>query len=292
MNFVLIILINQKKVGKIKSLDEENYCYIVESPELDSDIKIQFGSSEIVPEGKKTIDWEWRRNLKKDEIIDCFDRHKWFPSTICEVIEEKKEDGYNKIKYKVGFRLYTKCFENKDDKIENYKCFWNDNNLDKDSNQEEYLGDKENYDENIDFYSKRIQKFKSYTEAQRENLGSSYYPSFGNSNSFSDNKIQRMNHELENESEDEGINDDMFHYEINGKKNYIIGKPGKFSYYYALFYKKLQDDNAFEDFIKIICNKPNSEEIYNIFFTLYYALPYLHKQFGNKRNKKFTKRIN
>lgn len=27
-----------------------------------------------------------------------------------------------------------------------------------------------------------------------------------------------MNHELENESEDEGINDDMFHYEINGKK--------------------------------------------------------------------------
>ena len=265
--------------GKIKSLDEENYCYIVESPELDSDIKIQFGSSEIVPEGKKTIDWEWRRNLKKDEIIDCFDRHKWFPSTICEVIEEKKEDGYSKVKYKVGFRLYTKCFENKDDKIENYKCFWNDNNLDKDSNQEEYLGDKENYDENIDFYSKRIQKFKSYTEAQRENLGSSYYPSFGNSNSFSDNKIQRMNHELENESEDEGINDDMFHYEINGKKNYIIGKPGKFSYYYALFYKKLQDDNAFEDFIKIICNKPNSEEIYNIFFTLYCALPYLHRQY-------------
>lgn len=46
-----------------------------------------------------------------------------------------------------------------------------------------------------------------------------------------------------------------------------------------MFYKKLQDDNAFEDFIKIICNKPNSEEIYNIFFTLYCALPYLHRQY-------------
>ena len=264
--------------GKIKSLDEENYSYIVESPELDYDMKIQFGSSEIVPEGKKTVDWEWRRNLKKDEIIDCFDRNKWYPSTICDVVTQQNKDGYNKIKYKVGFRLYTKCFD-KDDKIENYKCFWHGNSLDKDSNKEEYLGDKENYDETIDFYSKRIQKFKSYTDAQRENLGSSYYPSFNSSNSSSENKIQRMNHELENESEVEGINDDMLYYEINGKKNYIIGKPGKFSYYYALFYKKLADDNVFEDFIKIICNKPNSEEIYNIFFTLYSALPYLHKQY-------------
>ena len=265
--------------GSVKSLDKENYSYIVESPELDSDIKIQFGSSEIVPEGKKTIDWEWRRNLKKDELIDCFDRSKWFPSTICEVIEQEKKDGYKKIQYKIGFRLYTKYFENKEDKIDNYKCFWSNNTFEKDSNKEEYFGDKENYDEVIDFYSKRIQKFKSFTDVQRENLGTSYYPSFGNSNSSNENKIQRMTNELENESEDEGTNDDMFHYEVNGKKNYIIGKPGKFSYYYALFYKKLADENVFEDFIKIICNKPNSEEIYNIFFTLYCALPYLHKQY-------------
>ena len=38
-------------------------------------------------------------------------------------------------------------------------------------------------------------------------------------------------------------------------------------------------ENAFEEFIKIILNKPNSEEIFTLFYTLYYAIPYLYKKF-------------
>ena len=43
--------------------------------------------------------------------------------------------------------------------------------------------------------------------------------------------------------------------------------------------KKLVEENAFEEFIKIILNKPNSEEIFTLFYTLYYAIPYLYKKF-------------
>ena len=66
---------------------------------------------------------------------------------------------------------------------------------------------------------------------------------------------------------------------MKNMENYIIGKKRDFSYYYALFLKKLEKDNAFEDFIKIINNKPNNEVIFTIIYTLYYALPYFHKQY-------------
>ena len=68
-------------------------------------------------------------------------------------------------------------------------------------------------------------------------------------------------------------------FEVNGKKNYIIGKKSKFCFYYAVFWKKLADDNIFEDFIEIINNKPNAEEIYTILYTIYCAIPYLHKKY-------------
>ena len=38
-----------------------------------------------------------------------------------------------------------------------------------------------------------------------------------------------MNYNLENDGEENEINEDIFIYEINGKKNYIFGKSGKFS---------------------------------------------------------------
>ena len=270
--------------AKIKSVDKENYNYIIEVPELNSDITIQIQSCEIAPEGSKTKDWEWRRNLKKYDVIDCYDRNKWYPSTICDVNEIILENGYKMISYKVGFRLYPKYFKNKNDendKYENYKCFWERNELELEEGiNEEYYGDKVNFDENIDFYSKRIQKFQSYTNTQKEYLNQpTQYSAYGSYNKPTGNKMQMMNYELENDGEENEINEDMFFYEVNGKKNYIIGKIGKFSYYYAQFLKKLADENVFEEFIKIILNKPNSEEIFTIFFSLYYALPYLHKQY-------------
>ena len=48
-----------------------------------------------------------------------------------------------------------------------------------------------------------------------------------------------MNYELENDEIEVNYNEDMMIYEVNGKKNYIIGKSNKFSYYCAVFWKKL-----------------------------------------------------
>ena len=282
--------------GKIKSIDKENYSYIIECPELDSETKIQIGSYEVAPEGTRTKDWEWRRNLKKYDLIDCFDRNRWYPATICDVKEEILKNGYKKIVYKIGFRIYPKFFKNKNDendKYENYKCFWQNKELELDEKtKEEYYGDKDNYDENISFYSKRIQKFQSYTNVQKDFLNQpTYYSAYGSYNRANGNKMEKMNFDLENDGEIDSINDDIFFYEKDGKKNYIIGKTSKFSYYYALFLKKLADDNVFEEFIKIINNKPNSEEIFTIFYTLYYALPYLHKQYLKENLNNFKNGI-
>ena len=103
--------------------------------------------------------------------------------------------------------------------------------------------------------------------------------------------MQIMNYDLENDGEDYEINEDMFIYEKDGKKNYIIGKTSKFSFYFAFFLKKLADENVFEDFIKIINNKPNSEEIFTIFHTLNYALPYLNNQYVIENLDNFKKGI-
>jgi len=94
--------------GKIKSIDEENY--IIECPLLKSDLTIPIGSMEIAPEKEKTKDWEWRRNLKKNDIIDCYDRGKWYPATIMKVTEYKNENGLIYKEYRVGFRLYQEQF--------------------------------------------------------------------------------------------------------------------------------------------------------------------------------------
>ena len=266
--------------AKIKSVNKEDFNYIIESPELDSDLTVQIGSNIVVPEGTKTKDWEWRKNLKKYDLIDCYDRKTWYPATICNVEEETLSNGYKTIIYKIGFRLYPKYFKNKNDendKYENYKCFWKFHKLELDENNEEYYGDKKDYDEPICFYSKRIQKFQSYTNIQKDFL--SLTSQSVSRNKSNDNKIQKMNYELENDGKTNEINDDLLFYEKNGKKNYIIGKNESFSYYYALFLKKLADENVFEEFIKIINNNPNSEELYTILYTLYYALPYLHNQY-------------
>ena len=263
--------------GIVESINEEDMQYIVKCESINETVQIQMGGGEIVPEGTKTKDWDWRLNLKKYDVIDCFDRNKWFPSTIIAV----KGGG---LLYHVGFRLYPKYFKNKEDEndnYENYKCFWEGQHLFMDKKKEECFGDQENYDEDIDFYSKRIQKFKSYSDIQRNFLDTpiQYYASGRAKKSDIKNQIQQMNYDLENDQAEIDSNEDMMLYEVNGKKNYIIGKTNNFCYYYALFWKKLADDNVFEEFIKILNNKPNGEELYTILQTIYCAFPYLHKQY-------------
>ena len=282
--------------GTIKSVDREKYIYVIESPELDSEINVQIGSNEVAPEGSKTKDWDWRRSLKKYDLVDCYDRNTWFPSTICSVDERILENGYKKITYRVGFRLYPKYFKNKNDendKYENYKCFWKTNELElEEETKEEFYGDKSNCDENIEFYSKIIQKFQTYSNVQKEFLDQpTQYYAYANNNTSNLNKIEKMNYELQNEDDNNGIIDEIYLYEKDGKKNYILGKGSNFSYYFALFLKRLADENVLEEFINIINNKPNSEEILTIFYTLYYAIPYLHKQYLIENLDKFKSGI-
>ena len=68
----------------------------------------------LLEKGTKTKDWDWRTNLKKYDVIDCFDRNRWYPATIVEV-NEIEINGYRKIIYKVAFRLYIEHFKNLED---------------------------------------------------------------------------------------------------------------------------------------------------------------------------------
>ena len=263
--------------GIIESIDEENMQYLVHCESMNQTFGAQMCGGEITDEGEKTKDWDWRLNLKKYDVIDCYDRNKWYPSTITNV-----KDG-NKL-YHVGFRLYPKYFKNEEDendKYENYKFFWEGQKLFLDKKGEECFGDQDNFDEDIYFFSKRIQKFQSYSNIQKNYLDTpiQYYAQGRPKKSDIKNQMQLMNYELENDEIEPNYNDDMMLYEVNGKKNYIIGKNNKFSYYYAIFWKKLADDGVFEEFIEILNNKPNSEEIYTILYTIYCAMPYLHKQY-------------
>ena len=262
--------------GVIDSINSDNFIYLVKCPELNNEIFSVQIDGEIEEEGKKTIDWDWRLNLKKYDVIDGYDRSRWYPSSIVAVNEKNKT-------YKVGFRLYPEYFKNledENDKYENYMKFWEGHQLQLDKKKEKYFGDKEDYDEELSFFSKRIQKFKSYTNTQSMYINTPIqYYAYGAKKSDMKNPMQKMNYELQYDEFDMSFNDDAIKYEINGKKNYIIGKSNKFSYYYALFFKKLADDNAFEDFIEIIKNNPNVEEIYTVLHTIYCAMPYLHKQY-------------
>jgi hypothetical protein len=73
---------NQKTIwvrGLIES--EEKDYYLVFTMEK-SEIKIYKGSNEITTAGKMTLDYDWRTNLKEMDVIDGFDRGRWYPATI------------------------------------------------------------------------------------------------------------------------------------------------------------------------------------------------------------------
>ena len=204
---------------------------------------------------------------KKFKKIWCCDRKRWYPATICDVKEEILENGYKKIIYRIVFRIYPKYFKNINDKndiFENYLCFWENREIELDQNNLEYYGDSPYYDEDIVFYSKRIQKFQSYTNIQKEYLNQDY-------NLVQNKEMNKINLELENDYNDY-LDDGIFIYEKNGKKKYVIGKKRDFSYYYSLFLKKLGNDNIFDHFVKMIDKVSNSEEILNLKILLFIIL--------------------
>ena len=266
--------------GKIKDIKDEKY--FIEYCEDEEKI-LPLNEYNIYGKNTKTTDWDWRTKLKKYDVIDCFDRNKWYPSTIINVFEEEN-NGFKKIKYHVGFRLYTEHFknpENENDTYDKHIDLWKNNfsetDIKNDNENEKYVGDMENFDETIIFYSKRIQKFNTFSACQQKNINYSFSPSYYANNEDEKNPMKLMNDKLVNDI-DFSI-DDFYYSEVEGKKNYIIGKNKNFSYYYAVLLKSMEKDNCFSEFMEILKDKPSTEEIYNIFFILTYCFPYLHRDY-------------
>ena len=267
--------------GKIKEIRNDEYVIQY----FDDDEKvISINDYNIFEPNTKATDWDWRTNLKKYDVIDCYDRSRWYPATITDVKEEEN-NGYKKISYHVAFRLYTKHFKNPEDENDTYDKhidIWKNNfsssiDVKNEGEDEEYIGDHDNYSEDIEFYSKRIQKFNVYSSVQQKHLEYQYSSyNFSSNNNDDKNPLKIMYDKLTN---DTCISiDDFYNYEVNGKKNCILGKSdNKFFYYYALLLKVIEKDNGFTEFIEILKDKPNTEEIYTIFYILTCSFPYLHK---------------
>ena len=292
--------------------DIANEKYIIRFPKKSSyeEIKYPIDSQIIRKEGTTTKDWDWRLNLKKNDVVDCYDRGKWYPATVCDVIEFNNEYGHYK-EYKIGFRLYLdKFLENKEydyNLFVNYTIFWDNNNnmTDKDGNS--YYGDDERCDEKIPFYSKRIQKFQKFSSVQREVLSdqfNSMYNHFNgqanlsimaqtnNNNGKADDRIKLMTEILSAEYEDLNNEDNIYLYEKDGKKNYILGKKAnKFYYYYARLLKLIEKNECYDEIINIIKDNPNIIELYNIFFILEKSMPYLHKEYFKENRDLFKKTL-
>ena len=293
-------------------IDIQENEYIIEYPGnsiYNSKISISIDSQDVVKSGTKTEDWDWRLSLKENDIIDCYDRSRWYPATIYKVTENKTENGLLYKEYSIGFRLYPDNFldNSKYDYHTFLQCtvFWDNSNSESTDKQgNSFYGDGEGADEDIAFYSKRIQKFKKYTLTQKECLNErmsalidSYNnsPTFGKSH-FSNNnfiltnqknsgeeKLKLMTELLENDRNEKNI-EDYYLYEKDGKINYIIGKDtDNFSYYFAKLLKKMADNGFFEEMLDILKDKPTAEELYNIFYILMNCSSFIHKEYF-KRN--------
>ena len=234
--------------GKVSRVEKE-YFFVTVAEEY-GQILIKNNSFEYAPKGSMTKDWEWRFSLQKYENIDCLDRGRWYPATIS-LRRVEEQNGMEKVDYRIAFRVYPHLLKNWED----YKKFWNNRQLNRDS-LGDYYGDPENIDEWISATSKRIQKFNSHihsTEGQ---------DSFDSENYFIDNLVK--------------------FYDGN-RKNYIIGRSHGFSYYYATALNYFCNMGGFEKMIYILTKngdeRPSAELISNIFSILYSSSSFFHKEF-------------
>ena len=268
--------------GVIKKI--ENGLYYIEYNGEGYEITFPIGSVKVQPEGQKTLDWDWRTNLKKYDLIDVYDRDEWWPATICEILEENDKNGFKKVKYRVGFRLYLDHFNNKDDEkdsIADHSSFWDDKGAKIDEENQEYIGDDREKDEEIYHFSKRIQKFNTYSETQKQ--------------CKEEGQLEVLESIREDLTKDDNLEDNASNnfllYKKDSKKNIIIGKStnNSFSFYYALLLKRIEDIGDFEKFVDILQDKPNYDEIYTIFTILNSSIDYIHDKYFEENNDIFKK---
>ena len=291
--------------GEIKDIEDGNYIIRYPYQEIYREIKYPLEGNNVRKLGSMTEEWGWRLGLKKFDLVDCYDRGKWYPATVCGVKEFKNKYGIYK-EYKIGFRLYPdKFLENSEYDYNTFLAnivFWDNNSNSNDKEGNNYLGDGEHADEYLVFYSKRIQKFQTFSSVQKETLNNQQYNNylFNNNgqnnisinlhsqNNQSEGKIKGMTELLCYEKEDS--NDDEFYfYEKEGKKNYILGKNNdEFKYYFATLLKMLEASGYYDQIISFLKDKPNIIELSNIFYIIKKSEPYLHRDFF-KDNKELFK---
>ena len=219
-------------------------------PEETQPINLPVGSFDYTEKGKMTSDHEWRINLKKDDMVDGYDRGKWHPSTILSVKTEFI-NGLPKVDVKIGFRVYTKICENWQD----YRKNWPEKSLNTDSNGEQYLGDAENMDETLPDYTKRIMPL---------------------------NSMSNSNDSFKNDYEVESYSiDDKILYEFEGKKTYVVARNQHFSFYFASLIIKIIEMQGFDKLITLLNNKDrsSSDSIPWIFFIFNQCYSLFHKEY-------------
>ena len=256
--------------GKIHSIQER--IFYVNVLNNDQPIKLNFSSFDYAKKGLYTKDWEWRLNLKKGDIIDCYKHNRFLPATIIERINDD-----NKLEYKVSFRIYVKSVEN----INSYKKFYPDKDIEIDEEKkEEYIGESNFYDEVISMSSKRLKNPKIRLE-----------------DVFSFN-------------DDFCIDDLIADVNDKGKKTITIGKSENFSYHFNCLLNEFGNLNGFDIMLNYIQNQKNEnnnnknnsnneleKQNYNndilvlIIYIIKTAMPYLYKPLLLNYSKKLSEII-
>ena len=68
---------------------------------------INLNSCDIAELGTMSIDYEWRENLKKGDLLDvCDTTHVWYNSTVLDRKKRVGERGDEIIEVKIGYRVY------------------------------------------------------------------------------------------------------------------------------------------------------------------------------------------
>jgi ubiquitin carboxyl-terminal hydrolase 34 len=242
---------NEKKVwtrGLVTRVEQDYFiCKIAEDS---YPIQLKFNSFEFAAKGTMTKDYDWRMELQPNENIDCWDRGRWFPATIL-LKREDVTNGLKKIDYRIGFRVYPHLMS----EWEDYRRFWPNKDINKDSQGRDYLGDIENIDEWIPSYSKRIQKFNTLIYAETKD-------SFENENYYIDDLVKYIDEET-------------------GKKTYVVGRNNSFSYFFVRTLNFFAEIGGFEKMVKLLSSdeKPNTDLIHFIFYVLGVSSQNFHKNY-------------
>jgi len=256
--------------GTIISIDKEKNIFLVKVLNNDEPIIFSITSFDYDLKGKKTLDWDWRLNLKEGEIIDCYERKKIYPSTIIKRIEKE-----NYLEYNVSFRIYLDSIDIKN--IDKYNIFWPSNEIKEEDNRK-YIGDDKMYDEIIPMTSKRL--FPKDTKLCNEEI-----------NLFDDDLDLDFIFNVDNQVEDI----DLF-----GKKTITIGRSNNFEYYFNLMLNEFGYLNGFDKMLKFIednlndydKDKKNDDIIIMLIFSIFkIAFPFLYKPLFLKYFENLSKNI-